>query len=62
LLYLTRLDNTRRNVALVNEAYKKRVKIQYDKTVKPRVFSEGDLVLLYDKKHDESRVGKFKHM
>jgi hypothetical protein len=33
---------------LVIEAQKKRVKAQYDKHVKPRVFSEGDLVLLYE--------------
>jgi hypothetical protein len=47
LLYLMRLDETRRDATLVIEAQKKRVKAQYDKHVKPRVFSEGDLVLLY---------------
>jgi hypothetical protein len=48
LLYLMRLDETRRDATLVIEAQKKRVKAQYDKHVKPRVFSEGDLVLLYE--------------
>ena len=38
------------------------MKDQYDKHVKPRVFSEGDLVLLYDQVSDFFRVGKFKPM
>jgi hypothetical protein len=48
LLYLMRLDETRCNATLVIEAQKKCVKAQYDKHVKPRIFSEGDLVLLYE--------------
>ena len=47
-LYLNNLDETRRDATLVNEAHKKRVKAQYDKSVKPRMFNEGDLVLTYD--------------
>ena len=47
-LELIQLDETRRDVASANEAHKKRVKAQFDKNVKPRVFLEGDLVLLYD--------------
>ena len=47
-LYLTNLDESRRDVALANEAHKNRVKAQYDKFVQPRVFNEGDLVLTYD--------------
>jgi hypothetical protein len=47
LLYLMQLDETRRDAALVIETQKKRVEAQYDKHVKPHVFSEGDLVLLY---------------
>ena len=35
LLYLMQLDETRRNVALVIETQKKRVKARYDKHVKP---------------------------
>lgn len=32
--------------------------MQYDKTVKPRVFSKGCLVLVYDKKNDTPGEGK----
>ena len=44
-LYLSNLDETQRDAALAN---KKRVKAQYDKSVQPHVFNEGDLVLTYD--------------
>eukprot|EP00253_Pinus_taeda_P035446 PITA_35446 len=47
-LELIQLDETRHDADSANEAHKKRVKAQFDKNVKPRVFSEGDLVLLYD--------------
>jgi hypothetical protein len=46
LLYLMQLDETRRDATLVIEAQKKRVKAQYEKYVRPHVFSENDLVLL----------------
>jgi predicted RNA polymerase sigma factor len=52
LLYLMQLDETRRDATLVIETHKKCIKAQYDKHVKPRVFSEGDLVLLYEEDHD----------
>ena len=55
-IYLPNIDETRRDAALVNEAHKKRIKVQYDKSVHPRVFSEGDLVLNYDQRHDN--IGK----
>ena len=57
-----RLDETRRDATLVIEAQKKRVKAQYDKHVKPRVFSEGDLVLLYEQDRDVLGAGKFEPM
>ena len=38
LLYLMQLDETYHDVTLVIETQKKRVKSQYDKHVKPRVF------------------------
>ena len=41
---------------------KKRFKAQYDKSVQPRVFNEGDLVLKYDQKHDKLGKGKLKSM
>jgi hypothetical protein len=48
--------------ALVIETQKKRVKAQYDKHVKPHVFSEGDLVLLYEQDRDFLGAGKFEAM
>ena len=62
LLHLEHLDEQRRDATAVNEAYKKRVKTQYDKSVRPRVFSEGDLVLVYDQDKDTLVAGKFKPM
>eukprot|EP00253_Pinus_taeda_P017132 PITA_17132 len=50
------------DIALANEAHKKRIKAQFDKNVKPRVFSEGDLVLLYDQESDKLGAGKFKSL
>ena len=61
-LYLTNLDETRGDAALVNEAQKKRVKAQYDKSVEPHVFNEGGLVLTYDQKHDKLGKWKFESM
>jgi hypothetical protein len=62
LLYLMRLDKTQRDATLVIEAQKKRVKAQYEKHVKPHVFSEGDLVLLYEQDQDMRGAGKFEAM
>jgi len=45
---LIHLDETRRDVALANEVHMKHIKAQYDRNVKPHIFLEGDLVLLYD--------------
>ena len=38
------------------------MKVQYDRTVQPRSFNEGDLVLTYDQKHDKPGAGKFDFM
>jgi hypothetical protein len=62
LLYLMRLDKTRCDTTLVIEAQKKRVKAQYDKHVKPRVLSEGDLVLLYAQDRDILGTRQFEPM
>jgi hypothetical protein len=62
LLYLMQLDETRRDATLVIETQKKHVKSQYDKHVKPRVFSEGDLVLLYEQDRDLLGAEKFEAM
>ena len=56
------LDETHHDATLVVETQKKRVKYQYDKHVKPRVFSEGDLVLLYEQDRDLLGAEKFKAM
>jgi hypothetical protein len=62
LLYLERLDETRRLASLAIEAQKKRVKTHFDHTVHPRSFVEGDLVLLYDQANDKLGAGKLEPM
>ena len=57
LVELEQLDKTRRDAATENKAHKCRVKIQYDKSIRPRIFSEGDLVLVYDQANDTLGVG-----
>jgi hypothetical protein len=52
----------RHDAALANEAHKHKVKCQYDRSVRPRIFSEGDLVLVYDQDKDPLGAGKFKPM
>eukprot|EP00253_Pinus_taeda_P025643 PITA_25643 len=59
LLHLAQLDENRRNVALAVETHAKRIKAQYDRNVTPRIFSEGDLVLLYNQENDKLGAGKF---
>ena len=61
-LYTNNLDETRRDAALANEAHKKRVKAQYDKSVHSCAFNEGDLVLTYDQRYDKLGKGKFESM
>ena len=58
IIHLNSLDETRREASLNVEAHKKRLKSQYDKVSYPRVFSEGDLVLVYDQ--DNDKIGKRK--
>lgn len=62
LFYLERLDETRHLATLVIKAQKKRVKSHFDRSISPRVFSEGDLVLLYDQANDKLGAGKFEPM
>jgi hypothetical protein len=56
LLYLEQC----RDVALANEAHKHKLKCQYDRSVRPQIFTEGDLVLVYDQDRDPLGAGKFK--
>ena len=51
-----------RDALTANEAHKNRVKNQYDKLIKPRIFSEGELVLLWDQDKEPLGVGKFRSM
>ena len=46
LLHLEHLDEQCRDVLTTNQAHKNSVKSQYDKSVKPRIVSEGELVFL----------------
>ena len=39
-----------------------RVKVQYDNSIRPRRFSEGDLVLLWEQAKEPLGVGKFNPM
>ena len=45
-----------------NKAHKNRVKIQYDKSFRPRVFSEGGLVLLWDQDKEPLGQENFRSM
>ena len=62
LLHLEHLDEQRRDALTANETHKNRVKNQYDKLVKTRFFSEGELVLLLDQDKEPLRAGKFRSM
>eukprot|EP00253_Pinus_taeda_P023657 PITA_23657 len=59
LLYLSQLDENRRDAALAIGTHAKRIKAQYDRNVTPRNFSEGDLALLYDQVNDKLGARKF---
>ena len=44
------------------EVNKRRVKVQYDNSICPRVFSEGDLVFLWDQSKEPLGARKFNPM
>ena len=62
LVHLEKLDEQCRDALVDLEINKHRVKVQHDKFVCPRRFSEGDLVLLYDQATEPIGVGKFNPM
>ena len=62
LVHLEQLDEQRRDALVTLEINKRRVKAQYDKSVHPRVFSEGDLFLLWDQSKEPLGEGKFNPM
>jgi hypothetical protein len=49
LVHLKSLDEQHQDASMTIEANKRRVKVQYDKSVYRRQYTEGDLVLLYEK-------------
>ena len=48
LVHLEQLDEQHWDAIVALEVNKRRVKVQYDKSIHPRRFSESDLVLLWD--------------
>ena len=62
MVHLERLDEQRRDALVALEVNKRRVKVQYDKSIRPRRFSEGDLVLLWDQPKEPLGAGKFNPM
>jgi hypothetical protein len=62
LVYLEHLNEQHRDEALANKAHKHKVKCQYDRFVRPWIFSEGNLVPVYDQDKDPPGAGKFKLM
>ena len=62
LVHLEHLDEQRRDALTANQAHKNRVKNQYDKSVKPRVFFKVELVLLWDQDKEPLGVVKLKAM
>ena len=62
LVHLEQLDEQRQDALVALEVNKRRVKVQYDKSVHPRRFTKGDLVLLWDQAKEPLGVGKFNPM
>jgi hypothetical protein len=62
LVHLESLDEQRRDASMAIKANKICVKVQYDKSVCPRLYVEGDLVLFYDQSNEPLGTGKFKPM
>ena len=62
LVHLEHLDEQRRDALVALEVNKRHIKVQYDKFVCLRKFSEGDLVLLWDQAREPLGAGKFNPM
>jgi hypothetical protein len=62
LLYLEQLNEKCRDTTLANESHKRKFKCQYNQSIHPLIFSEGDLVLVYEQDKDPLGTGKFKPM
>ena len=62
MVHLEQLDEQRRDALVALEVNKRHIKAQYDKSVHRRMFSEGDLVLLWDQSKEPLGAGKFNPM
>jgi hypothetical protein len=62
ITHLESLDEQRRDASTTIEVNKRRVKIQYDKFVCPRLYTEGDMVLLYYQDKEPLGESKFQPM
>ena len=64
LVHLEQLDEQRQDALVALEVNKHRVKVQYDKSIHPRNFSEGDLdlFLLWDQAKEPLGARKFNPM
>ena len=62
LVNLEQLNEQHRDALVSLEVDKRCVKVQYDKSIRPRNFNEGDLVLLWDQAKEPLGVGKFNPM
>ena len=59
LVHLEKLDEQCQDALVALEVNKHHIKVQYDKSIHPRKFSEGDLVLLWDQAKETLGEGKF---
>ena len=59
---MSQLDENQHTTAIATKTHAKRMKAQYDRSVTPRNFSEGDLILIYDQANDKIGAGKFEPM
>ena len=62
LVQLKQLDEQRRDALVALEVNKHHIKVQYDKSVRPRRFSEGDMLLLWDQAKEPLGAGNFNPM
>ena len=62
LVHLEKLDEQCRDALVALEVNKHHVKVQYNNSVHPRRFSEGDLVLLWDQPKEPLGADKFNPM
>ena len=62
LVHLEQLDEQHRDALVALDVNKRRVKVQYNKSIHPREFSEGDLVLLWVQPKEPLGAGKFNPM